>query len=169
MLFWGGKKIFNLHFLKKISYHWRSVISLISPLHPSAGLHSCSLSSNKGKKHNFRAILFFFSPPSSRLHQEVWYKKLVKPTVATLLSVREVRPQGRTVKDRRCCILAAFPYRWQVSCSRNGKSRTFFHLCLSDGPVFCLNSEEFSVFEGFTSALVITNAAFLLPFQSATG
>lgn len=74
-----GKKIFNLHFFKKISDHWRSVISLISPLHPSAGLHSCSLSSSKGKKHHFRAILFCFPLPPPGCIRKSGIKSLSSP------------------------------------------------------------------------------------------
>lgn len=89
-----GEKIFNLDgffFCFLIDIQPLEVTDFfIIAVHPSAELHSCLLSSGKRKKKDFRAILFFF-PPSSRLHQEVWYKKLVKPTVATLLSVREVR------------------------------------------------------------------------------
>lgn len=49
---------------KWIFNHWRSLILLLSPLHPSAELHSCSLSSGRErekKKSNCRAILFFFA------------------------------------------------------------------------------------------------------------
>lgn len=72
-------------------------------------------------------LIFSFFP--SRLHQEFRYKKLVEPTVATLLSVREVRQEGSSGDARLWrSVLAAFPIWWQVSRSRDNESRTFFNL-----------------------------------------
>lgn len=82
-----------------------------------------------GRKKNWGLIFSYFP---SRLHQEFRYKKLVKSTVATLLSVREVRQEGSSGDARLWrSILAAFPIWWQVSRSWNNISRTFFNLRVS--------------------------------------
>lgn len=80
------------------------------PLHhrisPSNELRSCWFPSKRddrlvvlrAKKKNPFLFFFFLSVLllCSCLHQEVWYIKPVKPSVATLLSVREVRQEGNS-------------------------------------------------------------------------
>lgn len=127
----------------------------IIAVHPSAELHSCSLSSGKEKKKKILELFCSFSPPPPGCIRKSGIKSLSSPP--WLLYCQSERSDGRKLRRgaassgrrARCSLLAAFPHWGQVRCSWNNKSRTFFNLRVSEpsadgnGPVLCLNSEEF--------------------------